>query len=220
MNTPQHAPHALILIGTHCPHCPTVLSHLSEMVKHGDLASLKVINIEQAPEEAQARHVRSVPWIKIGDYTLTGLQTRDALQQRVQWSKDTESLQGQFDTWLSDGRADEVIDAIKQTPESLRAIMALLGDPATVLSTRIGIGVVMEDFAGSEWLNAQLPTLMQFSQHEDDRIRADACHYLGMTRNPDAQAPLEKCLDDTNEEVREIAADSLEALRDSDPASA
>lgn len=214
MNT-QHsptAPNATLLIGTHCPHCPTVLAHLSDMVKHGEIASLHVINIEQAPEQAQALNVRSVPWVKIGEHMLSGMQTKEALQQRVQWIQDGEALQGKFDQWLSNGQVDEVIETLKDKPEAMQAIMQLLGDPATVLSTRIGIGVVMETFAGQPLLNDQLNLLSHFATHDDVRIRADACHYLGMTANTDAIPVLQTCLDDSDAEIREIASDSLEAL--------
>lgn len=205
-------PHATLLIGTHCPHCPTVLTHLSEMIKQGEIASLNIINIEQAPEHAQALNVRSVPWVKIGEHTLSGIQTKEALQQRVQWIQEGAALQGQFDQWLSNGQADDVINTLKDKPQTMQAIMQLLGDPATVLSTRIGIGVVIEEFAGSGLLNTHLALLSEFAAHDDVRIRADACHYLGMTANSDAIPVLKACLDDDDAEVREIASDSLEEL--------
>ena len=66
-------PAALLLLGTHCPHCPQVLKALSELVKAGDIHKLEVVNVEQAPEIARELGVRGVPWIRVGEFTLTGM---------------------------------------------------------------------------------------------------------------------------------------------------
>jgi HEAT repeat protein len=95
----------------------------------------------------------------------------------------------------------------------MQAIMTLLGDPGTILSTRIGIGVVFEEFAGTELLKKLIPELGELTEHNDQRIRADAYHYLGMTNDKSAIPFIETGKEDSNLEVREIAADSLNLLK-------
>lgn len=208
------SPSAILLLGTHCPHCESVLQHASKLVKNGEFSRLIVHNVDQEPEIIEHYKVRSVPWIKIGHYELTGAQTYDALLQRVQWVKEQRKVEGEFDYLLSEAQADKVLTRLHEAPEQMQAIMNLLGDSATVLSTRIGIGVVAEEFAGTDLLKEYIPQLSELSQHKDARIRADACHYLGLTESPLAVAPLENCQNDPDPEVQEVVADSLETLRE------
>jgi hypothetical protein len=64
--------------------------------------------------------------------------------------------------------------------------------------------------AGSQQLNELLPTLEKLTQHDDHRVRGDACHYLGFINSARSKEILTHCLDDAHDEVREIAQDSLD----------
>ncbi len=221
----NQTPEAVMLLSSHCAFCPSVLDSLAKMIKSGELSSLQIINLEQNPDAMQQYNVRSVPWVRIGTHELAGSQTLEALQQRAQWAMDDMNSQdnksntiADFDFLLSDGQVNKVVDAVRNNEADFKHIMTLLGDVGSVLSTRIGIGVVFEEFAGSEILKTLIPELGKFSQHEDSRIRADAFHYLGMTADKSAIAFLDAGKDDhrnkDDDEIREIIADSLEALKD------
>ena len=69
------APDALLLMGTHCPYCPTVLQGLESLREAGIIRKLEAINIEEHPEIAQAAGVRTVPWVRIGPFELEGLRS-------------------------------------------------------------------------------------------------------------------------------------------------
>ena len=43
------------------------------MLKQGLIAQLTVTNIQEAPERAQQLGVRSVPWLQLGPFALSGL---------------------------------------------------------------------------------------------------------------------------------------------------
>jgi thioredoxin-like negative regulator of GroEL len=208
----EQSPDALMLLGTHCPHCPAVLKNLAELVKSGEIGKLEVINLEQRPDIAQQYNVRSVPWIKIGNHELQGLQTLETLRQRIQWATKEASTVAKFDHLLSQAQVDKAIEILKQEPDKISAIMELLGNPGTVLSTRIGIGVIMEEFAGSAMIKELIPQFSQLAKHEDKRIRADVFHYLSLTQSPDAISILEQHANDSDEEIREVIQDSLEDL--------
>ncbi len=213
-----NAPSALMLLSSHCAHCPGVLDSLAKLIKSGDLGELRVINLEQHPEAMQEYKVRSVPWVRIGKHEITGAQPMEAFKQRIEWAKKEQSADdntaADFDFLLSDSQANKVIEAIKKDPHKMDAIMDLLADPRTVLSTRIGIGVVFEEFSGTELLKKLIPKLAELARHEDSRIRADAVHYLGMTADKEAIPILEAAKEDSDSEIREIAADSLEAIQE------
>ncbi len=220
------APQATMLLSSSCAFCPSVLDSLSKMIKSGELSSLNIINLEQNPDAMQEYNVRSVPWVRIGTHELTGSQTLEALQQRVKWAMDDdESKQdgkkntvADFDFLLSDGQVNKVVDALRKNESDFKHIMTLLGDVGSVLSTRIGIGVVFEEFSGTEILKTLIPELGEFTQHEDSRIRADAFHYLGMTADRSAIPLLKKGQSDNkninDDEITEIIIDSLEELHD------
>ncbi|MCF6189769.1 MAG: thioredoxin family protein [Cocleimonas sp.] len=164
--TANKTPEATMLLSSSCAFCPSVLESLMKMIKSGELSNLQVINLEQNPEAMQQYKVRSVPWVRIGKHELTGSQTLEALQQRAQWAKDEESLVADFDFLLSDGQVDKVIQALQKDESGFSAIMELLGDTGTVLSTRIGIGVIFEEFAGSDVVKSLTPKLGELSKHE------------------------------------------------------
>ncbi len=211
--TDKKPPDAIMLLGTSCPHCPAVLKHLSQFIKSGEIGRLQIINLEQHPEDAQEYGVRSVPWVKIGKYQLSGAQDLAALQQRVEWANKDSSLAGEFDYWLSEAQVDKAIDHIKKEPKSISSIIELLGDSATVLSTRIGIGVIMEEFAGSQMLQQLIPDFAQLANHDDPRVRSDVLHYLALTGSTKAIPIIQKHVNDKDSEVSEVASDSLEELR-------
>ncbi len=206
------APTATLLLSTHCPHCPSVLQSLSDLLKKGDLSQLHVVNIEADPDVAQQLGVRSVPWIKIADYVLTGLQPMDALKQRIEWANKQDNLLGEFDHMLSHGDAQKVIDSINADNQHFDVIMKLLEDPATILSTRIGIGVIMEEFEGTQILKSYLNKLIELLDSKDNRVRADAAHYLSLTHSSEAIPHLESHKNTEDQELREVIEDSLEVL--------
>jgi len=207
---------ATMLLSSSCPHCPSVLDSLSKMVKAGDIASLEVINLEQTPDAMDIFKVRSVPWVKIGNHELTGNQTLEALKQRADWAKNESNkstqLIAEFDHLLSDGQVNNVIDTIKRDKSAMAAVMSLLSDSGTVLSTRIGIGVIFEEFSGTDLVKSLVADLGDLTSNTDSRIRADAYHYLGLTQDKSAVSFLEAGKNDKDIEIQEIARDSLEEI--------
>lgn len=205
-------PDALLLLSTHCPHCPAVLAALADLVKQGTVGRLEAVNLEQHPEVGQALGVRSVPWVRIGRIELAGVHSKAEL---AEWAAKADSEAGLAD-WLhqllKEGQLARAQAAIEADPALLGAVLPIVGNVDASLNVRLGAGVLLEDFAGSDTLLALLPRLGELSQHADARVRADACHYLGLTADATAQPWLEARLADEDADVREIAAESLQAL--------
>lgn len=209
MNTPD----ALLLLHANCPHCPTILSALAELVKQGKLGSLEVVNITARPERAEALGVRTVPWYRIGDFELDGLRSPAELAQWVEHAA-SGSMAAYFDELLQQRGMPTVERILAQQPRHFSALLELLGDPGTAIQTRIGIGAILESHEGSERLRSLLEALGELTRHADHRVRTDACHYLGLTHAQEAKAYLTVCLQDPDADVRETAVDSLSLLGD------
>ncbi|MHB1092711.1 HEAT repeat domain-containing protein [Thiobacillus sp.] len=206
------APDALLLISTHCPHCPAMLSALADLVKQGAIGRLEAINLEQHPEIGQTLGVRSVPWLRLGRIELAGMHSKAEL---ADWAAKADSEAGiadWFHMMLKEGQLPRAQALIEADPSLLAAVLPIVGNVEASLNVRLGAGVLLENFAGSDTLRALLPRLGELSQHADARVRADACHYLGLTGDAAARTWLDARLTDEDADVREIAAESLEAL--------
>lgn len=58
----------------------------------------------------------------------------------------------------------------------------------------------------------RIDALEHLTRHEQATVRTDACHFLALTGSPDARAILQRCTDDPDAEVREVATEGLESL--------
>ncbi len=206
------APDALLLLSTHCPHCPAALAALADLVKQGTIGRLEVVNLEQHPEVGQALGVRSVPWIRLGRIELSGAQGKGELAAWAAKADSEDGIADWFHMLLKEGQLPRVQAAIEADPTLLAAVLPIVGNVDASLNVRLGAGVLLEHFAGSETLRALLPRLAGLSHHDDARVRADACHYLGLTGDAAAKSWLQARVDDADPDVREIAEESLASL--------
>ncbi len=210
-NSPN-PPEALMLLGTHCPHCPAVLASLSELVKQGVISKLEVVNLEQRPEIAAELGVRSVPWVKIGPFELTGLHSQAELQTWAQQAGTEQGMTQYFEQLLGEGKVNQVLAMVAADHSLLHALIELVSDADAKINARLGAGVVMEEYEGSEELLALIPELAELTRHADARVRSDACHYLSLTHNASVIQYIEPLLADDHPEVREVAEESLAEL--------
>ncbi|WP_310447298.1 HEAT repeat domain-containing protein [Thiobacillus sp.] len=206
------APDALLLVSTHCPHCPAMLTALADLLKQGVIGRLEAVNLEQRPEVGLALGVRTVPWLRLGRIDLAGVHSKTEL---ADWAAKADSEAGiadWFHVLLKEGQLPKAQAMIEAAPTLLAAVLPIVGNIDASLNVRLGAGVLLEEFAGSDTLRALLPRLGELSQHADARVRADACHYLGLTGDAAAKPWLDARLDDEDADVREIAAESVQAL--------
>ena len=206
-------PDALLLMTSSCPHCPTVLQGLSALIKAGKIARLEAINLTLRPEAATSFGVRSVPWVRIGDFVLEGLQSQAELQRWAVLAGTADGMATYLAEALKKGDLQKVKDMVTEDDGSrLHALLDLLASPDTELHVRLGIGALMEELEDSETLVRQLEQLTALASHTDTRVRLDACHYLSLTRSPRAIPVLKELLHDPDAEVRATAAEGLAAM--------
>jgi HEAT repeat protein len=181
-------------------------------VKQGAIGRLEAVNLEQRPEIGQSLGVRSVPWIRIGRIELAGQHSKAELAEWAAKAGSEAGIADWFHLLLKEGQLPRAQAAVEADPALLAAVLPIVGNVEASLNVRLGAGVLLENFAGSDTLRALLPRLGELSQHVDARVRADACHYLGLAADVAAKAWLEARLKDDDADVREIAAESLQAL--------
>lgn len=203
---------ALMLLGPHCPHCAAVLHSLSELVKQGVIAQLEVVNLGQKPEIAAELAVRSVPWVRIGEFELAGLHSETELRAWAEMSGSEQGMTRYFEQRLGEGEVRQVLAMIDREPRLLHALIGLVRDADAKINARLGVGVIMEEYQGKPEMRALVPELAELTRNEDARVRGDACHYLSLTHDASVRKYIEPLLDDEHADVREVAEESLEEL--------
>lgn len=205
---------ALLLISSECPHCEAMLRHCGQLIKEGAIAALEVINITEMPEQALAMEVSSVPWIRIGAYELEGARPLAELRD---WCRKVENNDGMADYLkglLLTGELEQVEAKVHDDPELMQVIIGLLGDSDPKLHLRVAIGALLETLQGTGIAHNIVHELGALIDQGDDRLRADAAHYLTLTESVEAIPYLEQCLQDPNPGVVEIAEEGLEELHE------
>lgn len=212
-NSETQPPDALMLLSTHCAHCPSVLDSLAELVKQGVLARLEVINLELRPDIAQELGVRSVPWVRIGPFELTGERSLAEFRQWAQTSATHQGIREYIETMLAEGEVERVLAMIAKDTGVMARVIELLDFADEKLNVRLGIGVIMEEYEGRSLLQEYIPLLGKLTRHADPRVRGDACHYLALSHSTNAREFILPLLQDESADVREVAAESLPTLR-------
>jgi hypothetical protein len=202
---------ALIYIGTGCPHCPAVLDGLARLLKDGRLARLEAVNLTLT-EPAPGDRVRSVPWVRIGPFELVGAITAAELADWAERAAHGDGWGAYYTHLLENRRLDEAERLIRERPCTLTDLLALLGDTNIPMDQRIGISALLEGLAGKPLLAQAVPILEQLTLSDQPQTRADACHFLGLAGDPRAIPAAQRLLDDEQQDVREIAAETLVLL--------
>ena len=208
----SQVPSALLLIASSCPHCPSVLQSLSELVKEAKLASLEIVNIVAAPERAKELNVRSVPWVKLGEFELVGMKSKTELEQWISKANNPEDMRDYFEELMTSGEIAKVQEMVEQNPQHIQSLLDIMSSDQSGLSARVGVGAVFEHISGSDALVNAIDTLGTYCQNPNARIRNDACYYLGLSLHQNAKKYIQPLLDDKDPDVRECAADALEEI--------
>lgn len=207
-------PEVLLLLGTHCPHCPAVVSSLAELVKKGVISSVEMVNLEAKPEVAERLGVRTVPWLRIGWYELEGLRSKAELEQWVARVGSDAGMAAYFSEILAVGKVKLALRLLEQHADAMAAIFILLSDADEKINVRLGVGVIIEEHATRASFKPYIPVLGELTQHEDERVRSDAGHYLALTGDKGSVQYIRPLLDDASDDVREVARESMELLNE------
>lgn len=200
---------ALLLIGPGCPHCAALLEVLSKLVKNGTLARLTIINAAVQPDEARKLGVRSVPWLRLGDFELEGAHTEAEILQWLQRLATKEGRSIYFKELLLGGKLGKAIDECRTKAENLRSLLLLAADVDLDMKVQLGISAVFEDLQGRAILNEVVDDIGALLESDNARVRADAAHFMALTQSKKAIPYLQRLSRDENHDVREIAVEAL-----------
>lgn len=207
-------PDALMLLGTHCPHCPSVLNGLTALVKQGTIGTLKVINIEQRPDLARELGIRTVPWVRLGAFELEGLHSEKELEKWAENAGSDTGMAAWLDELLTNGNISKASKLVKNSPDAIQALLTLFADSEIQLNTRIGISAIMEELQNTTLLKDVVDSIGALTRHEDARIRGDACHYLALSGAQQARQYIKPLLQDQDANTQELAKESLQMLEE------
>jgi thioredoxin-like negative regulator of GroEL len=209
---PASPPDALLFITPGCPHCPAVLQGLSDLIKQAAIGKLTVVNVAAHPELAAEYGVRSAPWLRLGPFTLTGAHSAAELRQWVEWCSGEEGVAHYVEHLLTEGGFRQAGAFIAEDTQRLKPLLAIVANPEKNIEVRVGVDALLEAYTNKAPLQNLLPQLAELTRHKDHRVRADACHLLGLSGSREARPYLDICTHDQSEEVREIAVESLAML--------
>lgn len=207
------SPEALLLIGPTCPHCSALLEVLSKLVKSGAIAQLNVINVAQRPEQARQLGVRSVPWLRLGEFELEGAYSEGEIEQWLERLRSAEGKSEYYQELLLAGKLDKVIAMTRADSNNLRALLPLVADSELSMKVQLGISAVLEELQGSGGLQEIVQAIGKLAENSSPRVRADAAHFLSLSESEQAVPYLQKLAKDDNAEVREIAEEALAELK-------
>ncbi len=213
MKIPKKSPpNALLLVTTDCSHCPPVLDAFSRLLKDGVIGHLEVVNIALHPEKAKELGVNSTPWIRIGKFEFAGRYSEDELRSWANLAATNSGLSAYFTHLLENRSLDKIVYTVRKYPESLDDLMKLLENLDIPMAVRIGVGAAIEELQEQKLLMPAIPKLVELTMSDKPQIRADACHYLGLTGSAKAMPAVQSLLMDEDNEVREIAAETFAIL--------
>jgi thiol-disulfide isomerase/thioredoxin len=206
-------PDALLFTAPGCPHCATVLQGLDELAKQARIGKLTVVNVAAHPEQAAEYGVRAAPWLRLGPFTLTGAHSPTELRQWAEWASGEVGTAHYIEHLLKQGGYKQAVAFIDADTQRLKPLLAIIANPGANIEVRLGVSALLEAHANTPELQKLLPQLAELTRHADHRVRADACHLLGLTGSPAARTYVETCLSDAHEEVREIAEEAMAELK-------
>lgn len=203
---------ALLLVAPGCPHCPTQMTHLTTLLKEGRISRLEITDIQKYPEVAARHNVRSVPWLKLGEFTLTGVHSLDELRKLSDQAVIPGMRQDYLAQRLASGELDEVTQEIRQHPQWLASLLPLLASDDTEMQVRLGIDSIMESMAGSEALQSCVTALGELTQSVHLSRLADIIYYLGLSHSTQAIPYIETFQQHDNPDIVEASHDALNEI--------
>jgi hypothetical protein len=115
--------------------------------------------------------------------------------------------------YMENGFLENIIDMFRHDSNLYSLVGELIQDER--VRVRIGITAMMEELraiAGSDFL-AAVPVLLPLLDHDNPVVRGDATNLLGIIGDRTVLPAIERALEDENPNVRLIAREAIEEIR-------
>lgn len=200
-----------ILIAPTCPNCPKVVVACARLAASMPKLQLEIIDVQSFSELAGS--CRSVPMVIIdGIRTIVGIVSSKELLQILQDRGSPDYFMTSLLSMIEAGRLDEAVPLLV-SDKGMAALATMFKDGT--MQERMGLMLVVENALTSEphCLDAALPHLLPLLESDDATLRGDTADLLGQIGAPGAREALTRLLKDENLDVREVALESLDMLR-------
>jgi len=208
----HHPSKALLLTAPGCAHCAALKKILDKLLADGLIEQLDIIDVASHPEIANQYNVKSVPWLKLGQFEFQGTMREPDLRYWMTQLDAPEGITRYLKHLFATGELKQVIDMVRDKPEFMDNLLALVANEETDMKIQLGVSAVFEEFEGSPLLRDIVEQLGELAKHKNPKIRADVAHYLSLCHSDVAVPYLQMLAKDTDREVREIANEILSDL--------
>lgn len=200
-----------VLVAPTCPNCPAVVALCTRLAAARPQLQLDVIDAMYFQDLAGS--VTSVPAVIVEQTrTFVGQVDPEQLLDAVRRSGDASYLPEVMGSMIEAGRMTEAMP-LARGEDGAAALATILRQGG--LKERMGVMLLCEELLELDRhaLDGAVPTLLPLVESEDPTLRGDTADLLGRIGSPSAAAALGRLLQDDHPDVREIAAEALEMLR-------
>ncbi|MCI0507409.1 MAG: thioredoxin family protein [Gammaproteobacteria bacterium] len=205
----QHRFKSVLLTAPGCVHCAALKKILEKFLTEGLLGQLEVIDASRQPEIVKQYSIKSVPWLKLGVFEFSGAQREVELRKWIARLNTAEGITAYIKHLLATGELDLAIRLIRNNPEFINNLLALVADEDKEIKIQLGVSAIFEELEGSSLLRGIVEQLGELAAHRNPKIRADIAHFLSLCHHEKALGFLQELAMDSDREVREIANDAL-----------
>lgn len=201
-----------VLIAPTCPNCPAVVRACARVAAACPALTLVVIDVQYFTELAGS--CRSVPTVIIdGAYTIVGSVSAHDLIEILRQRGEPGFLARALGSMVEAGRLAEV-GPLLATDEGFAAMATLMRDGT--MQQKMGLMLAVEQIleGSPHAVDGAVPHLLPLLESEVATLRGDVADLLGQIGAPGAREALSHLLEDENADVREVAEEAIQRLRD------
>ena len=201
-----------VYMASTCPNCPVVVGACLELAARFDQLHLEVVDAMVFTD--MAGPLKSVPAVVVdGAYTEIGPLSRAELLRILRRRQEPGFQVDALESMISAARLVDALAWLRQE-DAFATLTPLLRRSG--IKERMGVMLMVEEALEEDphALDLAVPHLLPLLQAEDPSLRGDTADLLGQIGAPGSAEALRKLLSDDNEDVREVAKDALEMLRE------
>lgn len=201
-----------VLIATTCPNCPTAVRACGKLA--AALPTLEVVIVDVQYFTELAGSCRSVPTVIIdGGHTVVGPVSARQLLELLKQRDEPGYVARALGSMIEAGRLQEMAPLLRTTQG--QAAMATVMQDGT-MQQKMGLMLAVEQVLelNPHEMDASVPHLLPLLGSSNATVRGDVADLLGRIGAPGARDALTRLLEDDNPDVREVAEEAIEQLRD------
>lgn len=201
-----------VLMAPTCHHCPAVVRACTQMAAVRRQLLLVIIDVQYYGDLSYG--IKSVPAVVVDrTHTSIGPLGEEQLLEVLRDRDTADHYARALESMLKANRVEEAAGmlAAEAGHQALAKLMVEGG-----FQGRLGLMMLTEEALEKDphCMDGALPLLLPLLASEDASLRGDLADLLGRIGAPGARRALEDLLKDPNEDVREIAEEALEELRE------